>query len=254
MTLAQAQLEFQIRRYRWAKSKAAEEVREKFPNFWLFKGGLTWEMYHFMRQLEANKLDLFVAALLKRDHREAAKALGETIGTHENALLNQFYSFRAFSPFEKDMAAKKRVGQKFHFASKRSVKKKMMLSFEKAFGHMGPEGFEEADSQSANLRVRFKNWIVQTNFFFGRSQSLIRFDHFVSHPILFSAPGAVKDPFLDASICWISLGVMEWNYLMTEDIEPACDSVIGLCREFFNELPKFLEGLDVENVTIDQNS
>jgi hypothetical protein len=251
MTLVQAQLEFQVRRYQWAKLKAAEEVKEEFPHFWLFKGGLSWKFYQFIKQLSGGELNLFISAFLKGNHRDAVAELGDPITSEENLLLERYYGFRTFSPFEKEWAAQKRRGEKVRFASKRNVQRAMMSNFENAFGHLGLEGLEKADSEGANLRMNFRGWIVQTNFFFGRSQSLIHFDHFVSHPVLISSPGKIQNPFLTFAACWIGMGILEWNYLMTADIEPACDSVIGLCREFFNELPKFLDGLDVENVTID---
>jgi hypothetical protein len=252
MNISPKRTEFQIRRYLWAKLKAAEEVREEFPHFWLFKGGASWQYYQFMRKLKKGELELFVSALLKRWHRDAAVALGEKASIEENALEEQFFRFRERSPFERELAARKRRGETIKFASKRKVQKVMIASFKKAFGGQGLEVTDMYGYDSPLLRMKFSGWIVQTNFDFGRTRSLINYNHLIaseeriSHP---ATPGCTAPALvLDCMICWIGLGRMEWEYLMDADIEPACDSVITLCREFFDELPRLLKGLERETV------
>jgi hypothetical protein len=101
--------------------------------------------------------------------------------------------------------------------------------------------------------MKFSGWIVQTNFHFGRNRSMISYDHLIAseericHP---TTPGVTAPAMvLDCLICWIGLGRMEWDYLTDTDIEPACDSVVTLCREFFDELPNLLRGLEREKIT-----
>ena len=47
---------------------------------------------------------------------------------------------------------------------------------------------------------------------------------------------------------WLGIGQTEWNRLMNEDVDSACDAVIEHCRHFFAVAPKLLKGLELENV------
>jgi hypothetical protein len=258
MNLSQARQEFQIRRYLWAKRKAAEEIKDELPHFWLFKGGASWKYYQFMKSLENNELKLYVNADLRRSHRHAAANLGESNSPEENAIEEQFFRFQEFSPFERELASRKRKGEIVKFVSKGRVQTAMIASFKKAFGGPGLEVTRMNRHRSPLLHMRFLGWLVYTNFNFsggrfGGGRSVIQYSHLIvseeriCHP---TTPGVTGPALLLANaLCWIGLGRMEWDYLMEADIEPACDSVVTLCREFFDELPKLLKGLERENVT-----
>lgn len=261
MNITQAYTEFQIRLYFWAKMKAAEEIKDEFPHFWLFKGGASWKYYQFMRKLEKKELTLFVSASLKRWYRHAAAALGETTSFEENAVEELFFNFKERSPFEKEVIARKRAGDPIKFASKGKVRRAMIASFKKAFGSQGLEVTQMRGHPSPFLQMKFSGWLVYTNFEFGAGRfgsgrSVITYNHVIvseeriCHP---TTPGVTGPALLLANaLCWIGLGRIEWDYLTDADIEPACDSAITLCREFFNELPKMLKGLEREKVTGDE--
>jgi hypothetical protein len=254
MNIEQASLEFHIRYYRWAKSKAHEEVNESFPHFWLFKGGVTWQEYNYMRQLERNKQYAYAMANVKHAHRYAAKALGEPLSGEEEALLDRARMIKLQpSDLEKELAARRRMGEKIKFASKRRLQKAMIAAFQRAFDPAGLETSELPGYPVPFLKMKCCGWIVQTNFTFGRTQSLIEYDHLICSEERFPHPTTpgVDAPVLVLAIrlCWIWLCVMKWEYLMEEDVEPACDSVVALCRELFDELPRLLKGLERENVT-----
>lgn len=255
MTISEATCEFQIRLYLWAKKRAAEEMREEFPHFWLFKGGLSWKYYRFVRMLEKTEQELFVSAHLRRSHRYAAKHLGEINSPEENAVEEPYFNFREFSPFERELAIRRRAGEKVKFASKSKVQKAMIATFQKAFGAKGLETSQIPGYPVPFLRMKFSGWLVQTNFFFGRSSSLIQYNHLISseerisHP---TTPGVTGPALLlQNALCWTWMANMQWDYLNNEDVEPACDSVITLCHEFFDELPKLLKGIEREKVISD---
>jgi hypothetical protein len=251
MDISNAQKEFQIRRYLWAKSKAAEEMKDEFPHFWLFKGGTTWKFYQFVRKLNPNEQQLFVSASLKRSHRYAASGLGETTSIEEKSIEERYFKYALrLTDIERELSARKRAGKTTKFASKRKVRNAMIARFQQAFDGQGLEVVEMKGYESPLLRMKFSGWIVQTNFDFGRTRSLIHYDHLIASEERISnpdAPGWTAPSLVLASvISWIGLTRMEWEYLMDADIEPACDSVITLCREFFDELPKLLKGLERE--------
>jgi hypothetical protein len=254
MDLLTARREFQIRLYFWAKLKAADEIKEEFPHFWLFKGGASWKHYEFMRKLERREQELFVAAQLKRSHRYAVDILGETVSIEERAIEERWFKCNLeMSDFERDIAIRRRRGETIRFVSKRRLQQAMVSSFDKAFGHLGLEGRENIGHESSYVLMKCGDWVVQTGFYFGRTRSLISHSHVIvsedriCHP---TTPGVTGPALLLANgLCWIGLGRMEWDYLTDTDIEPACDSVVTLCREFFDELPKLLRGLERQKIT-----
>jgi hypothetical protein len=252
MNFAQAQLEFQVRHYTWARARAEEERREEFPHFWLFKGGF----YHFIKDLTEDDQKLFISALLKRSHRYAAAEVGETTSTKEKAIGDRFTQvIMKSTEIEKEIAVRKRSGDPMKFASKRTVQRAMLANFEKAFDYLGLEPARNVDQVSSRALTKYCGWIVQTSFFFGRNRSLIDYTHLIAsedqiaHPTTPRVTGPAL--LLANALRWINLGVMEWEYLTDDDIEPACDSVVALCREFFEQLPVLLKGLERRNVTPD---
>lgn len=255
MNITQAALEFQIRYYLWAQSKVAEEISESFPHYWLFKGGSSWKGYHFIKQLGRREQEVFAAALLKRYHRNAAKALGETLSVEERSLFDKFLAFSLMpSDFEKEIRARKQKGEKIEFVSKRKLQKAMIAAFQNAFNRRGLETIRRESDSNPLFRMKCCGWIVQTNFDFGRTRSLINYDHLIvseerfSHP---TTPGVTAPVLVLANaLGWIKFLNTTWEYLMDQDVEPACDSVVTFCREFFDELPKLLKGLEREKVTV----
>jgi hypothetical protein len=254
MDLLKAREEFQVRHYLWAKSKAAEEINEGFPHFWLFKGGVSWKFYQFVRNLERREQELLVAAKLKRSHRYAVATLGEMTSGEERAVEEQWFKFNAkLSDLERDIAIRRRRGEVIRFVSKRKLQQAMVSSFGKAFGHLELGAWENIGHESSYVRFKCSDWVVHTAFYFGRTRSLINFSHAIvsedriRHP---TTPGVTGPALLLANaLCWIWLARMEWDYLTGTDIEPACDSIVSLCREFFDELPKLLRGLEREKIT-----
>jgi len=253
MNISKATREFRIRRYLWAKMKMADEIREGFPHFRAFKGGMTWKECAFMTRLSTRDQGIFVGGQLKQYYRDAAAALGESISVEERALLDRSRAFiQVPSPLQKELAARRRLGESVKFASKRKLLKATTAAFTKAFDDRGLEVLNLQGYPSPFFNMRCSGWIVQTSFEFGRSQSLIAYNHLIasedriSHP---TTPGVTAPALvLDFMLCWIGFCHMQWEYLTDADVEPACDSVVTLCREFFDELPALLHGLERDKV------
>src|SRR5580698_9811218 len=167
MKISDAKLEFQIRRYKWAKLKAAEEIREEFPHFWLFKGGLPWKFYQFAKKLDRREQELFISARLRRSHRDAAATLGETTSPEEAAVEERYFQDgRRWAEIDREIAVRKRKGDPIKFISKSRAQTAMINSFKKAFGGAGLEVFRLRGYSVPFLRMKFGGWIVQTNFGF----------------------------------------------------------------------------------------
>lgn len=259
MTFSKAQREFRIRYYLWATSEFEKEINESFPNLRLFKGGSTWKLYQFMREL--NKSDQLTLAhgLLKGSHRDAVKTLGETISDEEESLLSRSDEFRLRpSGLDVEIAARRRAGEKIKFVSKRKLLKAMEAKFQDAFGSQCIESKRVLEGDPfVRFQMRCCGWIIQTGFWFGRKESLINYNQLIASPTRIKHPdnpdisGAAMLMENCISLCsWLGIaGQTEWEYLMDEDVELTCEAVIKLCGHFFEVLPKLLKGLEFEKIT-----
>ena len=250
MTLLEAQTQFNIRYYRWALIEAEKEVNESFPALWLFKGGLTWDFYQFIRQLRRADQIIFLRGLIKRYHRAAAEALGVSISGEEEALFTQFRNFRPVGGFERELLKRRKAGEEVKLASKAKLRKAVSARFQQAF----------TDQQmGANIAgdLRFEKnsgtgWVVNTDFWFGRQECLISYTHLICSEEKCPDPNFIGPAKVLASmLCWTGMYNLEWKYLLDEDVEPACNSVVDLCVQFFDVLPKLLDGLDYDKITHD---
>jgi hypothetical protein len=105
--------------------------------------------------------------------------------------------------------------------------------------------------------IKICGWVISTQLWFGRSESLIQYKHWLESETRVSHP---QNPEITGPAMIISqsislgdwLGVVsqtQWEHLFKEDVEPACDAVLRLCGRFFDVAPKLLKGLEFENIT-----
>jgi hypothetical protein len=112
---------------------------------------------------------------------------------------------------------------------------------------------------SLAFEMKCCGWILTTHFWFGRSASLINYSHSIASEKDFEQQGSngkYMAPLVRASgislSAWLGIASqIEWEYLMDEDVDPACDSVIKQCRHFVEVLPKLLKGFEFEKITPD---
>lgn len=94
MTLSEAEKEYRLREYVWAKAEWEKEVNESFPHLCLFKTGPAWDIYQFMQKLnKEDQLALAMGRLKQRCHEEASK-WGENLSEREELIRRKFGYFR----------------------------------------------------------------------------------------------------------------------------------------------------------------
>ncbi|MGD0058838.1 MAG: hypothetical protein ABSD58_05410 [Verrucomicrobiia bacterium] len=257
MTFSQAKQEFQIRYYLWATSEFEREIDESFPSFRSFKAGAVPDLLQFMQQLNKNDQLTLAHGLLKRFHPDAVRALGESCSDEEESLRAKRDAFHVTTrKLEAEIRARKDSGETITFASKRKLRKVMTAKFKDAFGSkcLGLACVDE--EPELGFKMKCCGWILHTDFWFGRRESLINYGHGITSETTFEYRGNQIPTMILATMVSLSswLGITsqaKWEYLMDEDVEPACDAVIGYCGHFFEVLPKLLKGLEAENVTAD---
>jgi hypothetical protein len=83
MNLADAQKEFQLREYVWAKTEWEKEVNESFPHLRIFKTGHAWDIYQFMQKLDKSEQLALALGRLKQSYREESSKWGEHLSEGE---------------------------------------------------------------------------------------------------------------------------------------------------------------------------
>jgi len=234
-----------------------ECLRSRRDDFFRIRG-----LYQFVKRLEKDGQMSEARSLFQRFRPAAVKVLGEIYLEDEKSLRSRLDAiFRPIpSTFEEEIAARELAGEKIKFASKRNVRKAIITKFKSAFGNqcIGSE-YLLAEPQP-QFQIKCHGWISSTIFEFGHRKSSIEYSHIISSEDSFehqSPEGVVYRTNLiigfNISFCsWLGItGATKWEYLMDEDVEPACDSAIKHCGHFFEVAPKLLKGLELEKITAD---
>ncbi len=249
MTYTEAKREFDIRLYRWAKPILCREIAEDFPSFRLCKSGPAQTCRFFRKLSEHEQMD-FACGLLQRRHADAVKALNEPISTAGLALLNREVDFWAMDPerFWLSPEDEKRI------VKARQLRKAMASHFKTAFGGECLPRYPHDKKGDFVFRMSCRGWIITTWFFFGRWGPEISYDHHIwtGKWVTPQEPEVLPYNRIGSGNSYgndIGIGT-RWDYLMEEDLEPACAEVIEHCRRFFAVVPKLLEGLELESLTV----
>jgi hypothetical protein len=113
-------------------------------------------------------------------------------------------------------------------------------------------------SEDPQFDIKCCGWVVSTQLWFGRSESLIQYSHCIvsetripHHTITeITVPASEFYPGIISYGGWLGVrSQTQWGHLLPEDVELACDAVLKLCGRFFDVAPKLLKGLEFENIT-----
>jgi len=262
MTFEKAKLEFQIRYYYWATSEFEKEIGESFPILRTFKTGRLWEAYQFMQRISKDEQLTLAKSLLRRFYSDTAKILGDGISDAANILLSRFDKF-CDELFRSQLDAKARNAhsdQKVKYVSKNKLRKAIEIAFTKVYGSRCVKILTTEEGWDPWFEMKFAGWIVITTFTFGRRESLIEYHHTVQSEAKIPNPPFPPELWMPAMrlghfisfASWLGISSQtQWEYLLPEDVEPACDAVIKHCRQFFEVAPKLLKGLEFETITLE---
>ncbi len=93
MNLADAEKEFRLREYVWAKAEWEKEINESFPHLRMFKTGHAWEIYQFMQKLDKSEQVALAMGRLKQRSRDQASKWGDHLSKTEESLCQKFDAF-----------------------------------------------------------------------------------------------------------------------------------------------------------------
>jgi hypothetical protein len=253
MKFAAAKQEFQIRCYYWATSEFEKEISEVFPHFRLFKNGPIWATHQFMRGINRSEQLILAHALLKRFHPDAAKMLNESLSDEASSWLDKFDKFR--SQFY-GLAGREVSSKAGKTVSKSKIRKAMVAAFKEAFGDRCVR-IQTGTEWDPWFEMRFSGWIVTTRFAFGRRESLISYYHSIESEAKIPNPEFPPDFWMPTMrlghlisfAAWLGISSQtQWEYLMEEDVETACNIAAKLCGIFFQVAPDLLKGLEFEKM------
>lgn len=235
-------------------SREEESLRSRRDDFFRLR-----EFYLGFQRLKRNGQMAEAHGLFQVFRADAAKIVGETYFNDDKSLLSQLDAIFVRIPltFEEEIAAKKQAGEKIKFASKRKLQKTLTEKFRVAFGDQCIDHkFDDEFDLSSNFDMKCCGWILSTNFWFGRRESLINYSHGigsetrVTHPESKASASAMAMAQMISFSSWLGItSQIQWEYLMNDDVVAASDAVLRHCHRFIEVAPKLLQGLEFEKIT-----
>jgi hypothetical protein len=250
MTFVQVREEFKKKFDLWALYTAEQAVETSFPYFYMFKGGPTWNFHQFMQQLSKREQISFVRMSRKEVRFKETGGRSEPLSEADKELRHRYNSFCwGRRGVEIEIRRKRRAGEKIKIVSKKTLHGAIKEKFVGAFSDRGIE-VEPSFHNGVGLQMICAGWFIITTFTSGRSAGEMAYTHLIAgtagqiHP-----DGTVTPPSVVlAHFAWTGICHMQWEYLCNEDVAPACDCAVELCRDVFDALPRLLSGIERDKV------
>src|SRR3954469_15596068 len=246
VTLAEAKREFEIRGCYWLHGELKKEIKNSFPNLRVFRSGYGWKLHHFMGKLDPRNQLALANAMVKRNSAYV-EALGEPLTAEEKALWQSFERFM-FEPssMEIEIQSRTKAGEKIEMASKGKLRKAAVSKFVEAFGSQCFDMKLTAEWDPL-FQMKCCGWNVATQLTFGRRQPLLTYRHMIVSETRISHPhnSQITSPAMTLSpgITWL---VNQWENIVEEEVDAACDALISHAGYFFGAAPRLLAGLECD--------
>ena len=153
--------------------------------------------------------------------------------------------------FEEQVKDRKKAGEKIKFVSKKKLQQILTQKVKDVFGNQYAECRIDEGHWTA-FDVKCGGWMLTTQFTFGRQQSVLRHWHTIGSQAKIPHP-MIPEVMYPVMILCRGIGwpcSWQWEYLMDEDVELACDETFKYCRYFYEAAPKLLKGLEIENIAV----
>ncbi len=234
MTFNEAQAEFALRYYRWAREQFRCEVEQDFPMLKRLNTRPSRACLHWMAQLTPVNQLKFADALAKRFHKQALQITGEALGDWETEMIKR-YTDLPIRPFHEDEPAMTPAALNLRRRNMATLVKK----------HLAPV-FQQTPKNAGGGVLRYTNPIgrlqLETHLDFGGRSRLVEY----SHNIVFT-----RYFFLVqfASVqSWLGLaGATSWSDtdLSESEAEGTAQLIAEVCEFFLRASPKLVEGISV---------
>ena len=255
MTYTEAQMEFNLRLYRWSMSALQHEINQSFPSF-KFCGDFPSKTLLFLNSLDENSKMMLGNALLLSRHQN-----------YENApdFLNQPFSDEVLALMRREEALRLKttpsnLTEYFSVkkaplpaaANRRLLKKKIKEHFLDLYGSECLPADPLDGKDELLFRMRCCGWIIKTSFDFGRWSPEITYEHIIwtGKWITKEEPGVLFANAIGFRLnygCEIGIG-SEWGKITVENIDSVCAEIMGHCQKMFDAFPNLLKGLELENL------
>jgi hypothetical protein len=217
-------------------------------------------LYRHMQRLEKEREFTQARVLFEMIRSDAVKVAG---GHFENDKQLRSRLDAVFEPipstFDEEVAAMELAGKKIEYVNKRTLMKAMKTKYLCAFENQSiVPHYADGGEPGFAFQMQCCGWILTTSFDFGRRENWIEYCHDIASEDTFeqNGPQGRFREFLrigrNVSFCsWVGVdAVTQWGQLTKSEVEPACESAIKFCRQFFEVTPKLLKGLELEKITV----
>ena len=206
-------------------------------------------MRQFMQHLEHGDQLALARAILKRWHSADLNALGEEISEQEQRLLESFDQFASKpSGLEAEIQSRNQAGEKIRLASKGKLRKAAVSKFVEAFGSQCFD-MNLGEEWDPLFQMKCCGWIISTQLTFGRSRPVLSYRHMVVSETRIAHP---QNPQITGPAMTLSPGVAwlvnQWEDILEEDVQTACDGLVRHAGYFFEVAPRLLAGLEFDKI------
>jgi len=234
MTFSDAQAEFALRYYRWAREEFRSEVEHGFPSLKRLKTRPSSLCLHWMEQLTPDNQYRFAAALVKRFRKPVLAATGETLNNWETQMIKRYTDSILVTPHPSD--ARPRIS-----AAALKLRRNNMGILLK---HYLAPVFKQEPEKRGGGTWRYSSPIadlqLHTHLDFGGRSRLVEY----SHSIVFSGYFLLVQ---FASVeSWLGLaGGTSWSYLDVDEVEAekTAQLIAELCAHFLEAARALVEGI-----------
>lgn len=232
MTLTEAQDEFAIRYYLWAREDFRLEIERNFPLLKQLDIQSSKKCLRLMDDLSLNDKLAFSVALLKGSHKRAVAILGETPNSDENEMVNKYINLPLFEDaiYEDEPSCYLSPKLNRRFFIKR-LKARLATIFGDRFEQRGKNEWRYT-SETASLRT---HTYIDVG---GRFHNLC-----YSHAIVFEGYYTLVEH--TSVLSWLGLiSQTYWRQLDDTKVENAVNSLVQACSRFLNAAPALAKGIE----------
>jgi len=243
MNLPEAQREFAVRYYWWAKEEIKREVRENFPLLGAFKNR-TGRFFPNIQSSSPDEVVVLMTALLKRTMASAITIAGDCFTEDEKQLVERYFqspivgSARDFELTEMELARAKGI-----YADRRLLRSAIK---DELTPILGSRIFRRSSATWVHT-TEINGWMVNTDIDTGGRYHQLSYSHYITdHEVTTLSNHPNLNEFPISVLSWLGLGGTQWSMLTPSDVPDVVKSLSAYCSLFMSVVPKLLSGLTRE--------
>jgi hypothetical protein len=253
-----AQIEFNVRYYRWALQDFRREMEEGFPFLKGFKTGSPADVMELMSGKSRDEQSVLASALVKRFHKDGVEAAGDRMTAEEEVACKEYLDrVPKAHPLEVALLRRSAAGEAGVYANRARLVRLVKAGLKEA-------GMQVSRPENAAGVLSYEHviggWQIVTRVHTREKHAQLAYNH-----IIWSVKKVVPVTWAEGTWRegqqemwpvqlhnWISLagwlGISsrtQWSDLVDSDGPQVAKELAALCKHFLHAAPTLLAGLSV---------